>query len=122
MLSNGMLNALRRMDSARKCSDCDLAIPAYPGRYPSACPACGCNMEEGAIVSCFEEALFAISEGVVSADDAVSAILEGSSPFPETFAYDREEDVDPSTFKVKKRPLNSFKEKLMFPRGTVIGT
>lgn len=28
---------------ARRCNDCGLVIPSYPGRYPSKCPDCGCQ-------------------------------------------------------------------------------
>lgn len=39
-ITQGMANAMGAAP-ARVCGKCSLAVPKYPGRYPSKCPACG---------------------------------------------------------------------------------
>lgn len=44
-LTRGMRNAYSRQENVKRCPECGLSVPRYPGKYPKACPDCGAELE-----------------------------------------------------------------------------
>jgi predicted RNA-binding Zn-ribbon protein involved in translation (DUF1610 family) len=44
-ITKGMRNAFSKQENKTTCPECGMAIPRYPGKYPSRCPNCGEQFE-----------------------------------------------------------------------------
>ena len=45
-ITRGMKRAYEKMNGVKKCPECGMVIPRYPGRYPSRCPHCSAELAD----------------------------------------------------------------------------
>lgn len=91
-VTTGMANTMTRgRRIARVCKACNRGVPAYPGRYPAACPMCGGALEascdEGSVnegVAIKPDAYYVIAADVVMVGGVLKPVLRDvlDGPFP----------------------------------------
>jgi hypothetical protein len=75
-ITQGHANAAGRR-ATRRCKDCGLSIPVYPGRYPVTCKNCGGEIEELTV----DEQIELVKSGVPSDEVAAEATAHVSRSF-----------------------------------------